>query len=317
MNFLNDFVADDLVRVDQEIHHALNSDNMLIQEVGAYLELSKGKKLRPILALLAAKAFGYNGGGQFKIAASLELVHIATLLHDDVIDKAQSRRGKPSVNAKWGDDVAILMADYLYASAFDLALETLNPTVLSVICKVTARMCEGELFQIQKRREHLTEADYLQIIRSKTAYLFSACSGLGGVLAGAPKEQVESLTSFGLNFGMAFQITDDTLDYVANDSRWGKDLGTDVAGGKETLPLIYTRSKASPEDLAELDHILNNGRELGSILQHINKYRGLDYCRQVAHSFAAEAQSALAALESNESIRLMRRMCDFVVERAY
>lgn len=316
MQLLTQYLADELARVDEHIGTILDSDTALVREVGRYVMQSQGKKLRPILAILASQAFGYRGKDDTKIAAALELVHTATLLHDDVIDKAPLRRGRPTVNAKWGDDVAILIADYLYANAFNLALETLKPKVLSVVCQVTAKMCEGEMFQIEKRNSLLTPEDYLRIVRNKTAYLFSACTGLGSILGNAPEHETVLLTSYGLNFGIAFQITDDTLDLVAEDADLGKEHWADIRNGKQTLPLIHTFQVANPTDQADLLNCWNNGRDSERIMAHIRKYKGVEFALETARGFATTAKQQLDALRPSRAIELFRELSDYVVQRS-
>jgi len=312
---LSRLLRDDLAKVDAHIESILASDTDLVREVGQYVRATGGKRLRPMLAILASRSWGYAGEDHTKVAAALELVHTATLLHDDVIDKAPLRRGQPTVNAKWGDDVAILIADYLYSHAFNLAMQSLPPRVLSVICQVTAKMCEGELFQIEKRDTLLTRDDYLRIVRNKTAYLFSACTGLGSVLANASEQSTLLMSNYGLNFGIAFQITDDTLDLVASDNEIGKQHWADIRNGKQTLPIIRTFEVASPADREDLLNCWNNGRDSERILRHVRKYDGVEYALREARAFAAEARRQLDELGDSEPVEMMRELADYVVGR--
>jgi octaprenyl-diphosphate synthase len=310
------FLAPDLLRVDEHLQEILDSDTALVREVGQYVLSSRGKRLRPILAILAAKVFKYAGDDHTKVATALELVHSATLLHDDVIDKAPLRRGRPTVNARWGDDVAILIADFLFARAFSLALSTaMSPKVLSLICQVTARMCEGEMFQIENSDAILTRDDYLRIIRGKTAYLFSACTTLGAVLARAPEQQVMLLSAYGLNFGIAFQIVDDTLDLIASDDEIGKPHWADIRNGKLTLPLIYVFESASERDRKELLESWRNGRDPERIVPFIEKYGGIEYALAEARRYATIACEQLADFPAVEPVRMLCRLADFIVER--
>lgn len=312
---ITSYLADDLAKVDSHISSILESDTALVREVGQYVRAGQGKKLRPMLAILSSRAFGYEGEEHTKVAAALELVHTATLLHDDVIDKAPMRRGRATVNAKWGDDVAILIADYLYANAFNLAMQALSPMVLSVICQVTAKMCEGEMFQIEKRASLLSRDDYLRIVRNKTAFLFSACTGLGGILAKANDAETALLTSYGLNFGIAFQITDDTLDLISTDDELGKQQGTDIRNGKQTLPLIHAFEVADPADREDLWNCWQNGRDNERILRHIHKYNGIEYALGVAHQFAATAKEQLKSMRPSRAMDLILDLSDYVVQR--
>jgi len=314
---IGDYLAEDLAAVERHLDTVLESDTDLVREVGEYIRSSHGKRLRPVLVLLASRAFGYSGEEPPKVAAALELIHTATLLHDDVIDKAPLRRGKQTVNTRWGDDVAILIADYLFSHSFSLAMQALNPVVLSTITQVTSRMCEGELFQIQKRDALLTREEYLHVVRSKTAFLFSACTGLGSVLAQASEEQTLEITKFGLNFGVAFQITDDALDFAAKDEQLGKELWTDIRNGKQTLPLIHAFETAAPADREELWNCWNNGRETECILRQIQKYRGVEAALAEARNFATKAKSHLAALPSTRAADYCAQLSDYVASRTY
>jgi octaprenyl-diphosphate synthase len=295
----------------------MDSETQQICEVGRYVRTTRGKRLRPMLVLLASQASGYEGSDHTKVAAAIEMVHTATLLHDDVIDKAPMRRGLPTVNARWGDDVAILVADFLYSGAFTLAMQVVSPMVLSTICQVTTKMCEGEMFQIEKGETLLTREDYLRIIRSKTAFLFSACTGLGAVLAQQGEEETLELTKFGLNFGMAFQISDDALDITADDSDLGKQHGTDIRNGKQTLPLIHTFETADPSDREELVACWLDGRDPGQIMHQIRKYQGVETALAEARNYAEAAKSHLHHLKPSRACDFFVQLCDYVVDRSY
>lgn len=304
--------------VDQHIRTALgSSETALLREVGEYVRQGQGKKLRPMLLMLAARLAGYEGDAHTKVAAAIEIIHTATLLHDDVIDHAPLRRNRPTVNARWGNDVAILIGDFLYSCAFDLALQALSPRVLTILCQVTGRMCEGEMFQIEKGDSLLTSNDYLHIVRCKTAYLFSACTALGSVLANSDEDQVARLTEYGLNFGIAFQITDDTLDLVADDGDLGKQHWTDIRNGKQTLPFIHTVEVADATDRADLWACWNNGRDPERIMRHIRKYNGVEYALGQARSFAGEARQSLSHMPESKETLLFRELSDYVVERTH
>lgn len=312
---LRQYLAGKLAQVDEHILAVTNSETVLMREVGQYVLDGHGKKLRPMMVLLSSSISGYEGGKDVQLAAALELIHTATLLHDDVIDKATLRRGRPTVNSKWDDDVAILVADYLYSHAFRMAMQTLSSDVLSLVCQVTAKMCEGEMFQIEKTGQLLTHEDYLRIVRHKTAYLFSACTGLGSVLADAAEEQVAALADFGLNFGIAFQITDDTLDFVAQDSDVGKERWTDIRNGKQTLALIYTLGVANPVDREDLWSCWCDGRDGERIMRHINCYKGIEHALDVARQYARRAKEALARFQPSRDLELLLELADYVGER--
>ncbi|MCX7015668.1 MAG: polyprenyl synthetase family protein [Candidatus Sumerlaeota bacterium] len=319
MNFPHRAIEKHLACVDAAISAVFDCESALIRGVGAYLLESGGKKIRPAMTLLAARACGRPVDDTvIRVASAMEIFHVATLLHDDVIDQAATRRGRPSVNAKWSDGVAILMADFLFAKAFDLSMADDRTEILRILSAVTSRMCEGELFQIEKAGQLLSRDDYFKIIGYKTAHLFSACAAIGGTIADAAEDGKRRLRDFGMNFGMAFQITDDVLDYQATDERWGKALGSDVVHGKQTLPLIYTLEVASPQDRAELLGLLNNGRDLSLILPRIEKYRGLDHARAVADEFAGRATLSLEGWAAADgAVQALRDLCAYVVSRSY
>jgi octaprenyl-diphosphate synthase len=316
---LREELAADLDAVEREIEEVLAAETNLTREVGRYARNTRGKQLRPILLVLAAKACGAEGRAVHQTAASLEIVHNASLLHDDVIDKSLTRRGKPTVNAQFGDNVAILMADYLYSNAFKLALQCLNPEVLMFITRVTSNMCEGEMFQIEKAGELLTESDYERIVKGKTAYLFSACCGLGAVLADAGERKLEALSRFGLAFGMAFQITDDVLDYVAEDDHFGKTVGTDIGGGKQTLPLIHALASAENGQRERMLASLGSPERVGELIAMVRDAGGIDYALTRARHHALEGRALLddAGFAPTPALERLRELADFIVARTY
>lgn len=314
------YLAAELQTVDRLLEEVLQSESPMIREIGAYIRLASGKKLRPMMTMLTARAFGAGVEAlPVRVAAAMEAIHVATLLHDDVIDKASVRRGVESVNARWGDDVAILMADFLFASAFDLALHQLDPEPLRLLTQVTRRMCEGEMLQIERRGQWLAHEDYMSIIRCKTAYLFSACCALGAMSAGLTGERVARITEFGLNFGMAFQITDDTLDYMAVDNHWGKEVGIDLAAGKQTLPLLLTMQSASADDRARVEAIMNNGRDVKALAEIFNRYDAIERSLETARDYAAQAIRQLDGIpvEDEPAREHLRSLADYVVNRRF
>jgi octaprenyl-diphosphate synthase len=311
------YLKHEMELVQGHLEEAFTPNGQLMSEVASYVLSLRGKMLRPAFVCLTAKAFGYDHADQHhaRLGAALEIFHVATLLHDDVIDGASLRRGRPTVNDRWGNDVAILFADYLYAVSFDLALAVLRPEVVQVLTKTTRHMTEGEMFQIEKRGEWLAVADYLTIIRSKTAHLFSACSGLGAMIANASSEDVRKMFEFGLQFGMAFQITDDALDYEAQGDGWGKRVGADLKEGKQTLPLLYTLEQASEADRATLVHTLNNGRDFETVHGLVKRYNAIDYSLERAAEYTRAALEILDSFEDNDSFHVLRRLCDGVLVR--
>jgi len=301
--------------VEKRILEAADSSCGLLREVAAYVNLVGGKMLRPRLLILVAHSMGSVDERVLRVAAAVELVHMATLLHDDVIDRSTLRRGRPSVNAKYGDDVAILMADLLFSKAFDLALDGMEPEVMRLLCKVTRIMCEGEMFQIERRDTIFTEADYFRVIKAKTASLFSAAAALGGILSKLPASRQAALEQFGLNVGMAFQIVDDVFDYTGDADQLGKSVGNDLERGKQTLPLVRTFELASEADRRALLHQLRNGRQMSVVLPVIRKYGGLEYAAERARDFVEEADRLIPSLNLNSYSEVFHHLCRFVVER--
>jgi len=318
---LYDYLASDFERLGQMLDSAFHVEGTLMQEVADYVGARRGKMLRPALVCLSARAHGLDAGAtdhHIALGAAIELFHVATLLHDDVIDKATTRRGRPTVNAKWGDDTAILFADYLYATSFDFALSTLNADTLRVLTDTTRVMTEGEFLQIERRGDWLTVEDYSTIIRRKTAYLFAAAASLGAVIAGADRETVRRMTDFGVEFGLAFQITDDTLDYEAQNAQWGKRVGADLAEGKQTLPLLHTLAVANAEDRAALVHELSNARSFDVVHRYVAKYDAISKSLDVATEHGRRATELLAGYpEGNRAAALMRALAESVVVRQY
>lgn len=312
-----EYLNGEMPLVEQHLDDAFQVDGTLMGEVARYVRASKGKLLRPAIVCLVARGFGYDKPQALhtRLGAAIELFHIATLLHDDVIDKAALRRGKPTVNARWGDDVAILMADYLYATSFDYALQALDPEIVGVLSKTTQKMTEGEMYQIEQRGNWLEVDDYYTIIQSKTAYLFSASAGLGALVAGASPADVEAMFRFGLNFGMAFQITDDALDYEAQGPGWGKRVGADLKEGKQTLPLLHALREASPGDRKALLAVLNDGRDFETVHGYVKKYGGIEAALEKAASYTSAAANSLPPENSSEPIEILRQITEGVLAR--
>lgn len=296
-----------------------HSQNSMLNEVGDYLLSTRGKKLRPAITILASMACNEKVAPPIQVATAMEIVHQATLIHDDVIDKATVRRGKPSINAQWGDEVAILMADYLYACAFELALHHLDPALLQLICRVTRQMCEGEMYQIQQRGRMLDEAGYLKIIQSKTADLFGACASLGAMTAGRDAQDIHHLLQFGHAFGLAFQVTDDTLDYMAHHDHWGKSVGIDFSEGKQTLPFILACREASEDDRKQMESLLAEGRDFEAMHALIEKYHAVDLALGKAQGYAKKACEHLEKVspQNHEAYEYLMALPGYVLQRSY
>ena len=313
-------VGDDLDAVEAEIRRELDSPVTLIQEMGGYIAGAGGKRLRPILLLLAARLAGYRGPRGVRLACVVEILHTATLIHDDVVDQAPLRRGRPSANRRWGDDASVLVGDHLYSKSFAALVRDNDRAVMETLARSTMSMTEAEVFQLELKRSGTTsEADYLRIITQKTASFISACCRIGALLGGSPPELIEALTRYGLDIGVAFQISDDSLDFVADQDRLGKAIGADLREGKRTLPLIAMLERARPAELervrALLRHRTLEPAELEEIRHLVLEHEGVEYARARAHAYAQAAKADLEPFPPSEARDTLGLVADFVVDR--
>jgi octaprenyl-diphosphate synthase len=253
-------VRDALARVEREFARHLESRVELIPQMGKYVQMSGGKRVRPAVLLMAARLCGYTGERAVLNAAVVEFIHTATLVHDDIIDGAHTRRGRLTAHSRWGSDLTVLLGDYLYIRSMAMALTQDTLEVVRLLCDVTLRMIEGELYQLTKTGDAaITEDEHLEIIRRKTAFLFSGCAEIGGLLGECTAEQRTALRDYGFNLGIAFQIVDDVLDYTAEESRLGKPIGGDLREGKVTLPVILLLQRTGPDVAAMIQDVVANG----------------------------------------------------------
>lgn len=315
-----------LVRAEMELVEAefarqVTSNVQVINYLGEYVRSSGGKRVRPALLLLANYASGGNASseGVIRLATVMEMLHTATLVHDDIIDNAETRRGKASVNARFGNQVAVLMGDWLYMSAFETSLKERSLEILDILTHLTRKMTEGELIQLTTiGNTDITEEEYFDILRRKTAYLFSGCCEIGGILAGAGPEQQAALRDYGMNLGVAFQIADDMLDFTADERELGKASGADLLEGKLTLPLILLCRK-HPDLKAELQHIisersyLNGSRE--KIAEMLEADQTADKIRSIALGYAESARKNLEVLPKTKYSLALGEIPNFVIER--
>ncbi len=313
-------VGADLERVEAEIRRELDSPVALIQEMGGYIAGAGGKRLRPMLLLLAARLAGYVGPRGVRLACVVELLHTATLIHDDVVDQAPLRRGRPSANAQWGDDASVLVGDHLYSKSFAMLVRDNDRAVMETLARSTVSMTEAEVFQLELKRTGVTtEADYLRIITQKTASFMSACCRIGALLGGVPAGQVDALTQYGLDIGVAFQISDDSLDFVANQDRLGKAIGADLREGKRTLPLIAMLARATHAESERVKSLLKrhdlDAEEIDEIRRYVVDHEGVEYALAQAHEYARSAKAALAAFNPSEERETLALVADFVVDR--
>ncbi|HSF31452.1 MAG TPA: polyprenyl synthetase family protein [Candidatus Tectomicrobia bacterium] len=314
------FAQEDLARVELEIQQQLNSEVDQIGEIGRYLLLSGGKRIRPILLLLTAKLAGYGGERVFPLSAMIEFMHTATLLHDDVIDHSHLRRGYPTVNSRWGSALSILVGDFLYAKAMTIVVDDGDPQILKEITRVTMTMTEGQVVETLRIGDtSLTEAEYRQIIRQKTAALFGACCYIGGVLGALPAERTEGLRRFGITFGSAFQLVDDTLDFIGKEQRLGKPVGSDLREGKVTLPIIVTLQHASPAESEVILRFVRGDNQSPEVFEHIvaliQKYDGIEYTLREAGRFVEQAELELQGFADGPVYELLMELADFIVKR--
>lgn len=311
---------EDLRLVEERLRSYFYSEIALIPEITDHLISSGGKRLRPLLLLIAADMCGYRGERRFPYTAVIEFIHTASLLHDDVIDHAATRRGKPSANNVWGNSASVLVGDFLYSKSFKLMSEDGDIAIVRLMSSISNQMSEGEVFQLVKCGDlDMTEDDYFFLIRKKTAILISAACSVGAILAGVNGNSVSTLGDFGMKIGTAFQLTDDTLDYVAEEEEFGKAVGMDLKEGKITLPLIQTLRRCSIKEReliksAILNENLQPG-EIKEILSLIQKYKGIEYSLDKAGSLVSEAKSLLGDFPDSEAKQCLLTVSDFVTRR--
>ncbi len=296
-------VADDFDATNQIILDRLQSDVVLVNQVGHYIVAAGGKRLRPMLLLLAAKSLNYQGKFHSNLAAVIELIHTATLLHDDVVDESDLRRGRQTANAMFGNQASVLVGDYLYSRSFQMMVEVGEMRVMEVLSQTTNEVAAGEVLQLMNVNDpDVDEASYYQVIERKTAILFAAATQLAAILAGASAEIEEGLREYGLQLGNAFQLIDDALDYAADTDELGKNVGDDLAEGKPTLPLIYAMQHASKSDAQMIRQAIEQGGldNMDAIMKVIQQTGAIDYTYQSAEKAVAKAIEALTPLPDNQ-----------------
>jgi octaprenyl-diphosphate synthase len=311
----------DMERMESRIHESLGTDVPLIQQVSKYILGAGGKRFRPLLHLLSARLCGYRGHeAEYVLGSVVEYIHTASLLHDDVVDEAKVRRGRSSANTIWGNEASILVGDYLYSKALFHGVRLHNQRVMDVLSETTTAMSEGEVLQLmQIQNADMTEADYFRLVECKTGVLISAACRLGAIIGKAPLSQEDALTAYGKKLGLAFQITDDTLDYAADQKQLGKVLGKDLDEGKVTLPLIYLMRKASPDEQAALTDILQADSvtedDLTYTLGLMTKHGAVNDALKVAQTLADEAKASLGLFPDAPARQALMALADYVVQR--
>jgi octaprenyl-diphosphate synthase len=312
----------DLGAVDVVIHSRMGSEVPLIPQLGQHLVDSGGKRLRPLITLAAARQYGYAGDAHVKLAAAVEFIHTATLLHDDVVDESSLRRGLPAANVLWGNKPSILVGDFLFSRAFQLMVEIGSPAVLNVLANASAIIAEGEVMQLRSAKNlAIPESDYLKVITSKTAALFAAAAEAGAMAAGAPRDHYEALRDYGRNLGIAFQLVDDALDYSGRQAVMGKSVGDDFRESKMTLPVILSLQRASDEERRFWRKTIEVGvqeeGDLSRAIEYLERGGALGETIERARLYARSARDALSICAESEIKTALADIADFVVERAY
>ena len=320
LDAIRKFIADDLQAVDEVIRHSLDSGVVLIRQVSEYIIGGGGKRLRPALLILAARACGYQGRHHHTLAAVVELIHTATLLHDDVVDESGVRRGQATANALFGNAASVLVGDFVYSRAFQMMVGVEDMRVLRVLADATNVIAEGEVLQLMNcRNPDLDEKGYLQVIRYKTAKLFEAATRLGAILSNTGEEVEQAMAAYGAHLGTAFQLIDDVLDYSGDNVVIGKNVGDDLAEGKTTLPLIYAMKHGTPGQSQLVRRAIEHGglEELSAVLEAIRASGALDYARTQARAESRAACAALDVLAHSNHRDYLLQLADFAVTRTF
>ena len=313
-------VAEDTKAVDALIVRRLQSDVVLINQIGHYIVNSGGKRLRPLSVLLAARACGYSGSHHIDLAAVVEFIHTATLLHDDVVDGSERRRNRDTANVVWGNGASVLVGDFLYSRAFEMMVDVGSIRVMEVLAHATNRIAEGEVLQLLNTKDPDTDEDrYMEVIKRKTATLFEAGTRLGAILAETPDYIEEAVASYGCNLGIAFQLIDDALDYSTDNAELGKNVGDDLDEGKPTLPVIRAIDKGTPDQRQLLRTAIENGGRdrIDEVISAIASTDAITYTAQLARDYARQAKDALTPLAPSDAVDALAAMADFAVARSY
>jgi octaprenyl-diphosphate synthase len=314
-----ELLRDDLAAIEREFGRDTVSNVEAITEIGEYLRGGGGKRIRPALLLLASKLFNYEGRGAIRLGAVVEIIHTATLVHDDIIDEAQTRRGRPAANTQWGNSKCVLAGDWLYMQAFKIAVQERNFRVLDTLIDLTKQMVEGELLQIEKLGQLISLEDYFELIYRKTACLFSVCMRLGAILGGADPQQEERVAQYGRDLGMAFQIVDDVLDLTASETVLGKPVASDLREGKVTMAIIHALDHCTPLERSLFEKVLRDrafdGVSHAQVLEVLTRYDALEAAHGCALQNAESARQAICVFPDSEIKRALLWAPDFVVAR--
>jgi len=313
-------IREDLEAVEQEFVRHIQSRVALIPEMGRYIQKSGGKRVRPAVLLMAARLSGYKGDRAVLYASVVEFIHTATLVHDDIIDGADLRRGRLAVHSRWGNDITVLLGDYLYIKSMAMALTHDSLEIIRLLCDVTLRMIEGELYQLTKTGDvDITEEEHFEIIRRKTAFLFGGCAQIGGMLGGVTPEQEAALRDYGFNLGIAFQLVDDLLDYTADAAALGKPVGGDLREGKVTLPIILLLRRGGPDADRLIRDVVRDRtvdpEQWKELLRMLGEHRTTDLAYETALDYASRAKNCLSAFPASQERDALVALPDYVVSR--
>ena len=320
LELIRTLVKKDLELIDHFIISQLQSNIPLVEQIIKYILTCGGKRIRPLVLLLSAKALSHVGSQHVDLAAVIELIHTATLLHDDVVDHSTLRRGHKTANTIWGDNTSVLVGDFLYSRAFQIVVDLRNEMVLNVFAKATHFIAEGEIMQLVNCNNPDTSEDwYFEVIQRKTAKLFQVAAQLGAILSSDSSEAIEAMHDYGFHLGMAYQLIDDALDYSLSMSQTGKNIGQDLAEGKVTLPLIYAMRQCNAEDLSLLREAIQSGttENLPQILDVIASTNAIQYTADAAKLHAQKAKSAINSIVFSPYRKALEDLSDFVVNRTY
>ena len=312
--------AEEMKTVERQLLGIFSSNVFLIPMIGQHLISGGGKRIRPLFLLLSADLCGYEGVNRTLLAAIIEAIHTASLLHDDVIDGADTRRGKPAAHAVWGNQVVILVGDFLYSKALKVAVDQKNQKIMEALSQATSRMTEGEILQLNKVGDpEITREEYFEIVAAKTGVLISAACRIGGILANQPEENEMALARFGMKTGIVFQLADDILDYVADQRNLGKKLGKDLEEGKITMPLIYLLKNASAIEQDEIRGIIKTRAEneegLHRIMALFEQYHAIDESLKIAEALVEEAKSELAGFSPSRGKEALLAIAEYAMQR--
>ena len=320
LNEIQALVAKDMDGVNASIRAQLHSDVVLIEQMGEYIVNSGGKRLRPVIAVVAARACGYQGDKHYLTAAIIEFIHTATLLHDDVVDSSELRRGKETANSIWGNEASVLVGDFIFSRAFEMMVQVGDMRVMDILSTTSNTIAEGEVLQLMNCNDPETsEEQYMQVIKCKTAKLFGAAAQIGALLAGKTMQEEQALDNYGKHLGTAFQLIDDVLDYRADSETMGKNVGDDLAEGKPTLPIIHALKNATADEAKQLAKIIENGDRdsLQFVTGIIQQTKALEYTESAAMQEAEKAKQSLGWLPDSEYKTALTSLADFSVSRLY